>query len=168
MADETPGENRQFDTVLSRLDALMKRNQASRSESRLQESADDFSGPATMFMPEPELTVNTVPVLTDVFQGGALQVIEVSDQPTPPVLTQTLPVETVSQDGEFQSLDGSGSSGALALVPVDMDATIDELMPLFREMVVRVAQEELSLAQQTLQARVLFEAEQLLRRRLMK
>lgn len=69
MSDDASGENQQFEDMLHRLDALMKRNQADEAqhyEFDLEPPPPD-AAPAT----PPLASQEDIPVLTDVYEGSA-------------------------------------------------------------------------------------------------
>jgi len=150
-------ENGQFEQVLSRLDALMKRSQG-------------------QDVPEPPAAV---PVLTEVFVGGVLTPIAVVEQEAPPVLTEFVAPPLVEDEVVEEAPEESPTAEAVVepdevsvmlpppLSVQEVDALLTELMPMFREMIARVAQEEFFYAQQNLMLRVVQEAEQMLRLRLL-
>lgn len=165
MANESFDEPRQFERVLNRLDALMKRNHAPTEMPATDKHEVDFNGPETVFMElEPEVEV---PVLTDVFHGAELRPVEVLENEAPPVLTQfvTEPELTIIEAAPVAVekpviLDPAGLS------EIDVEMILDELMPQLREMLARVMDEEFVRVQQSLRTRVMIEAELLLRHRL--
>lgn len=170
MTEESTEDNRQFEEVLSRLDALMKRSHPALLPQEAEEVAAD------------------VPVLTEVFQGVILQPVGVAEHETPPVLTDYVMApptpETVLPEVEegvaweastAEPVPASASVEMSALVePVvptpgpDVETIVAELLPMLREMVAKVVQEELYYSQQNLMLRIGQEAEQLLRQRLLR
>ena len=165
MAEEdTAEDNRQFEQVLSRLDALMKRSHASApvEESGVNVPADEASD---------------VPVLTEIYHGAGLLMVAASEQEAPPLLTEFVAVpqdipaieEPVVEAGvvEEQVAEPAVPDPPPLSREQEVEAVLAELMPTLREMIARVAQEEFYYAQQNLMLRVSQEAEQALRLRLL-
>jgi hypothetical protein len=160
VAEDTTEENRQFEQVLNRLDALMKRSHATAPESLdgLEQSVPDDDPHAD------------VPVLTEVYLGADLSPVTVAAQETPPLLTELVAespsdaMQAVVDEviGEPELLEET-----LVTIEQQVESMVEALMPEIREMVARVVQEEIYYAQQNLSLRIAQEAEQMLRQRLM-
>lgn len=160
--EESAEENRQFEQVLSRLDALMKRSHALApvDESPANDPADEAS--------------DDVPVLTEIYHGAGLLASSVAEQQMPPLLTEF--VEEPQVEVELPALAVSRVDEPVEELAVpepprsheqEVESVLAELMPNLREMIARVAQEEFFYAQQNLVLRVGQEAEQALRLRLL-
>lgn len=154
MTEAATEDDRQFEAVLSRLDALMKRSHA--LESSGEPEASEGVG-----------SIADVPILTEVYQGAGLVQVRASDEEVPPTLTDFVsmpPVEVaVSTDVPEKVTDA---------VPAmtqeqELNAAIDAVMPMLREMVENVVREELFYAQQNLTLRITHEAEHMLRQRVL-
>lgn len=163
MTEESTEDNRQFEAVLSRLDALMKRSHPSPLPQGSEEVEAD------------------VPVLTEIYQGTVLQTVGVAEQEAPPVLTDYVmaPPEVVEDvAGEASAAEAMPAPASVeppvSLEPLaptreqDVETIVAELLPMLQEMVAKVVQEELYYAQQNLTLRIGQEAERLLRQRLLR
>lgn len=168
--EESTEDNRQFEAVLSRLDALMKRSHPS----PLPQDAEEFAA--------------DVPVLTEIYQGAVLQAVGVAEQEAPPVLTDyvmappapemALPEvveDVVAEASAAEAMPAPASvEPPVSLEPLastreqDVETIMAELLPMLQEMVAKVVQEELYYAQQNLTLRIGQEAERLLRQRLLR
>lgn len=146
MADDAVDENRQFDQVLMRLDALMKHSQGG--------DAGEEKEAATMH--------HDVPVLTEVYAGESSAPATL-EQDAPPVLTDTAPGQMRLAEAYVQLAD----MAAVARHEQQVEALLTQLMPEMREMIGRIVREEFDQLQQTLAGRVEIEAEHLLRQRLL-
>lgn len=155
MTEETTEDNRQFEEVLSRLDALMKRSHAPELSREVEASGD---------------VVPDVPVLTEIYQGEGLVPVRVSDEEAPPVLTEFVSMPHVDGESfvdkqpETQAVIAVASASSQAQA---LNAVVEAVMPMLREMVENVVREELFYAQQNVTLRVVHEAEQMLRQRLL-
>ncbi len=158
MAEDTGEEKRQFEQVLNRLDALMKRSHAPMPVDEPPVSSAGEEGAAD------------IPVLTEIYHGAELLPVDVAAENVPPLLTEFIVapqfdvnvpvVEAVAPEPEL--------SGQLQpLSEQQVESVVAELMPKLREMIARVVQEELFLAQQAVLERLAIEAEHLLRQRLL-
>jgi len=155
MTEEITDDNRQFEAVLSRLDALMKRSHAPDSLNAVEAQTDPVPG---------------VPVLTEVYQGAALVPVKVADEGAPPTLTEFLPTPLV--DGEAIVDEQPETQAVIDVLPEvsqeqAIKAVIEAVMPMLQEMVENVVREELFYAQQNVTLRIVHEAEQMLRQRLL-
>lgn len=143
--DDTTEENRQFEQVLNRLDALMKRSHAS-------EAVD-----------ESEVCV---PVLTEIYLGAALSPYAVAGLEAPPLLTEFVSLPQLAV--EAPAAAGLVPEPELPAQPLlsreqEVESMVAELMPRLREMIALIVQEEIHSAQQNLASRIGQEAEQALR-----
>jgi hypothetical protein len=152
-------ENRQFEQVLNRLDSLMKRNHL-----RVQEEAPGVDVAGVEAMPD-------IPVLTEIYHGGALPSVAIAEQEALPVLTGLVPAalpvveqgaveEEVLPAMEFPPQPQLSSEQ-------EVESMVAELMPKLRETMSMLVQEELLHVQQNLSLRMAEEAEQLLSRLLL-
>lgn len=147
MSELPEEEDRQFERVLSRLDALMRHSHVSVPADTASRSADDTV----------EYPVD-VPVLTEVYQGAERSLLAVSAGGAPPLLTEFAGMPGAAAGTEPEPLAPSREA--------EIDMVVAELMPVLHEMVVNVVREELENARRELTARVIQEAERLLRQRL--
>ena len=159
MAEEdTTEENRQFEQVLNRLDALMKRSHASVP---IDEPGLGVAG---------EASDASVPVLTEVYRGAELLPVSVAEHEAPPLLTEFISAPQLVV--EASAVEALASVAELPMQPwssreQEVESVVAELMPRLREMIARVVQEEIFYAQQNLSLRISQEAEQVLRLRLL-
>jgi len=154
VAEETTEENHQFEQVLNRLDALMKRSHVTASAEEPEQHA-----------PVDEASAD-VPVLTEIYHGAALLPVAVEAQEAPPLLTEW--IAAPQAEAVSAVVDEAMDAPAAPQVSVEqqVEAVVEALMPEIREMVARVVQEALVSAQQNLSSRIAQEAEQMLRQRL--
>lgn len=145
MTGDIEEDDRQFERVLSRLDALMK-------HSHVSVPADDVGVEAAV----------DVPVLTEIYRGEELVPLAVVDQEEAPVLTEFIRAPGSADEGLVEVPEQ-----ALPTREQEVEMVVAELMPMLRDMVAEVVREELQVAQQSLSARVGREAERLLRQRLL-
>ena len=146
MAHDATDEGRQFDRVLTRLDALMKRNQ-------MHDGGEDMGTAAAD---------DNVPTLTEVYAGES-PAAAVSEQDAPPVLTDTAPGPLRPPAAYVQLAD----MAAVARHEQQVETLLTHLMPEIREMIARIVREEFDQMQQTLAGRIEIEAEHQLRQRLL-
>ncbi len=145
MTGDIEEDDRQFERVLSRLDALMK-------HSHVSVPADGVDIEAAV----------DVPVLTEVYRGEELVPLAVVDQDDAPLLTESIRIP--------ESVVADVAEAPEQVPPTreqEVEMVVAELMPMLRDMVAEVVREELQAAQQSLSARVGQEAERLLRQRLL-
>lgn len=153
MAEDTADEDRQFEQVLNRLDALMKRSHAPLPEDHSEMDAAEAALP-------------DVPVLTEIYCGPELLSVVVEEQTVPPLLTELvsapLPVviEAVVSEPELPKQPQLSREQ-------EVESVVAELMPKLRERIASVVQEEFFYAQQNLSLRISQEAERVLRLRLL-
>ena len=140
----TPDHNEQFEQVLNRLDALMKRGQ----------SADAPLPPAAPPPPEPqgyaELTVAEIPELAPDDSGTHFVILE--EPPEIPVLTEVY--------------DGASPESPADEGTVLAEAVIDALMPLMLENLDTIVEEEAARMKQNIADRLRAEIAATLRERL--
>lgn len=144
MADDVADEARQFERVLTRLDALMKRSQV----------AEAGEGGAVVH--------DDIPVLTEVYAGESPAPAGLV-QDAPPVLTETVAGQMRPPEAYVQLAD----MAAVAMHEQQVETLLTQMMPEMREMIARIVREELDQVQQTLAGRLEIEAEHLLRQRLL-
>lgn len=159
MSDERMDEDQQFERVLSRLDALMKRNHPVAPE----EAEAGEAG-----LPDAEVEV---PLLTEVYRGGVILPVA-AGQDAPPTLTEVAGPQPGNAHAPAQTLDGETAmpEGLFSPVPLpelEMDSVVAELLPVLQQMVAKLVQEELFYTQQNLTLRIGQEAERLLRQHLL-
>ena len=157
MSDQASEDDRQFEQVLSRLDALMKRSHGAVAVEEAVETQEISSSDQS-----------DVPVLTEVYTGPELSPLELVAS-APPVLTDMLTTvvrEAFQHDaqGVLSSEEGEGAS------PLprddarhDIEEIIASLLPAMQARMALVIQEELQAAQEAIAHRVKDEAEALLR-----
>jgi hypothetical protein len=150
MADDAIEDSREFEQVLTRLDALMKRSH----------------GPAAEEIAPPPAVDDGIPVLTEIYAGEVTASVITEQDDELPVLTEVVAaqqplMEDSVADEEKVDVMPEPSREALA------EGILAELMPMMREMIACVLQEELHYAQQTLMAKLAGEAERVLRQRLL-
>lgn len=144
MSELVPEENQQFEQVLSRLDALMKRAQG--GHAAIPVEPPTLSAPVvvaeTTAIPQSDTVVPEVhiPVLTDVYVA-ALPVVELTLDALPEASSELLSQNTVK-------------------------LLISELTPLILQTVDLAVREELAKAQQAIDERLCDEVERLVRQRL--
>ena len=157
MSDQASEDDRQFEQVLSRLDALMKRSHGAVAVEEAVETQEVSSSDQS-----------DVPVLTEVYTGPELSPLELVAS-APPVLTDmliTVVREAVQHDaqGVLSSEEGEEASP----LPrddarLDIEEIIASLLPAMQARMALVIQEELQAAQEAIAHRVKDEAEALLR-----
>ncbi len=171
MSEESVDDDGQFEQVLSRLDALMKRSHEPVVQPPIPPSpVDDMPFQIVSGGDDPGDASGDIPILTEVYQGAALIPVLVDAAEEVPVLTEALPVPSAGQDERVQEVDlmqRADPEPPEVSLEAQVDAVMIELMPLVRAMMARVVQEEVMQMQQVLQARLVGEAEQVLRQRLM-
>ena len=157
MSDQASEDDRQFEQVLSRLDALMKRSHGAVAVEEAVETQEISSSDQS-----------DVPVLTEVYTGPELSPLELVAS-APPVLTDMLTTvvrEAFQHDaqGVLSSEEGEEAS------PLprddarhDIEEIIASLLPAMQARMALVIQEELQAAQEAIAHRVKDEAEALLR-----
>lgn len=158
MSDQASEDDRQFEQVLSRLDALMKRSHGAVAVEEAVETQEISSSDQS-----------DVPVLTEVYTGPELSPLELVAS-APPVLTDMLTTvvrEAFQHDaqGVLSSEEGEEAS------PLprddaprhDIEEIIASLLPAMQARMALVIQEELQAAQEAIAHRVKDEAEQCLR-----
>lgn len=157
MSDQASEDDRQFEQVLSRLDALMKRSHGAVAVEEAVETQEVSSSDQS-----------DVPVLTEVYTGPELSPLELVAS-APPVLTDMLTTvvrEAFQHDaqGVLSSEEGEEASP----LPrddarLDIEEIIASLLPAMQARMALVIQEELQAAQEAIAHRVKDEAEQCLR-----
>lgn len=157
MSDQASEDDRQFEQVLSRLDALMKRSHGAVAVEEAVETQEISSSDQS-----------DVPVLTEVYTGPELSPLELVAS-APPVLTDMLTTvvrEAFQHDaqGVLSSEEGEEASP----LPrddarLDIEEIIASLLPAMQARMALVIQEELQAAQEAIAHRVKDEAEALLR-----
>lgn len=157
MSDQASEDDRQFEQVLSRLDALMKRSHGAVAVEEAVETQEVSSSDQS-----------DVPVLTEVYTGPELSPLELVAS-APPVLTDMLTTvvrEAFQHDaqGVLSSEEGEEASP----LPrddarLDIEEIIASLLPAMQARMALVIQEELQAAQEAIAHRVKDEAEALLR-----
>lgn len=153
MDEDTTEENRQFEQVLNRLDALMKRSHAPLPAD---EPGADVAG---------EEAVAGIPVLTEIYRGEIVLPVAVAEQEAPPLLTELVSVP--QPDAEEAVSEPELPEQPQSSREQQVESVVAELMPKLREMIAQVVQEEIYYAQQNLSLRISQEAEQVLRQRLL-
>lgn len=157
MSDQASEDDRQFEQVLSRLDALMKRSHGAVAVEEAVETQEVSSSDQS-----------DVPVLTEVYTGPELSPLELVAS-APPVLTDMLTtvVREASQHDAQGVLSSEEGEEASTLTRddarLDIEEIIASLLPAMQARMALVIQEELQAAQEAIAHRVKDEAEALLR-----
>lgn len=158
MSDPIAEDDRQFERVLNRLDALMKRSHGEAAGI----AADTASASADLRA--------DLPVLTERYTGPELQPLEIAES-RPPVLTEivsataAIAVTTVEEEAVADTELGPLASEARTSASVvdELEALTAALLPALQARIAVVVQEELLVAQDNILRRLEQEAEQLLR-----
>lgn len=155
MSDQASEDDRQFEQVLSRLDALMKRSHGAVAVEEAVEMQEVSSSDQS-----------DVPVLTEVYTGPELSPLELVAS-APPVLTDMLTTvvrEAFQHDAQgVLSSEEEASSLPRDDARLDIEEIIASLLPAMQARMALVIQEELQAAQEAIAHRVKDEAEALLR-----
>lgn len=155
MSDQASEDDRQFEQVLSRLDALMKRSHGAVAVEEAVETQEISSSDQS-----------DVPVLTEVYTGPELSPLELVAS-APPVLTDMLTTvvrEAFQHDAQgVLSSEEEASSLPRDDARHDIEEIIASLLPAMQARMALVIQEELQAAQEAIAHRVKDEAEALLR-----
>jgi hypothetical protein len=155
MNDEVPEDDRQFETVLNRLDALMKR-----SHDTVVPPPSVEQGAAAR-SEAPAIETPVVPVLTDVFYG------EVISQDSSAYEGNGLPVLTEAfQDAKQAEENVPAFEAVPKIEQCDLEQILREEMPQIRALIAQLVEKELSQARLVLTARLGYEVEQLLLKQL--
>ncbi len=164
MSDPIAEDDRQFEQVLNRLDALMKR------------SHGEAAGIAADTVPASAELPADLPVLTERYTGPELQPLEVAES-RPPVLTEivsptaamavtTVEEEVVADTDVELSASEAQERTSVPVVVDELEALTAALLPALQARIALVVQEELRVAQDNIVRRLEQEAEQMLRQQL--
>jgi len=156
---EAPEESRHFAQVLTRLDALMKRNQ----------QADETLQAVELDTPE-EVESGVIPVLTEIYQGEASALVMPTEDSVLPLLTEAIAPELPAQQTVEEAPQPDAFFGTLAnLEPSEAPPQITEptdnydeivenmvatLMPQLQDALARAVREETARVLDEIQAGV--------------